>query len=215
MTARGLYLAAAPMLFATGLHAERDAGSSHNLLIKAPLSDDWFPISRSILATRNDLDQAFLGFTGGALGYQRSDAWNIRFGYRHAWFRPPHDWLEEDRLFLEAYYAGELDSFRLTSRSRFEYRLFDYRKDYVRFRNEFVLERMRPIADSGLRTYPEEEFLYGTRNQRFEANWLGLGLAWRPRAKIKLKPGYRWNYFRVGGEWRSRDVLVTGVNVFF
>ena len=32
---------------------------------------------------------------------------------------------------------------------------------------------------------------------------------------IKLKVGYRWNRFRVGDDWRDRDTLVTGINLFF
>lgn len=215
LTWKDFCLAVCLILPATDLRAERDAGSSHNLLLKAQMNDDWFFISRSNLATRDDFGQLFLGFTGGGLGYQLTDDWSIRFGYRHVWFRPQSDWLEEDRLFLEAYYANSFEDLRLTSRSRFEYRLFDYREDYLRFRNEFVLESTTPFGDTGFHPYLEEEFFYNTRDNEFEANWLGAGLAWRPRDGLKLKLGYRWNYFRVGDEWRSRDVLVTGINLFF
>jgi hypothetical protein len=34
--------------------AERDSGASLNLLLQAPISDNWFLISRSNLASRND-----------------------------------------------------------------------------------------------------------------------------------------------------------------
>ena len=86
---------------ATELRAERDSGGSHNLLLKAPINEDWFLISRSNLASRDDFSRLFLGFTGGGLGYQLTDTWSIRFGYRHVWFRPQSDWLEEDRLHEE------------------------------------------------------------------------------------------------------------------
>ena len=215
MGAKSSWVAVCLLLLAAELRAERDSGGSHNLLLKAPINDDWFLISRSNLASRDDFSRLFLGFTGGGLGYQLTDTWSIRFGYRHVWFRPQSDWLEEDRLFLEAFYADNFPDFRLTSRSRFEYRLFDYREDYLRFRNEFVLESTAPLGDTDVRPYLEEEFFYNTRNNEFEANWLGAGLAWRPRDGLKLKLGYRWNYFRVGDEWRSRDVLVTGGNLFF
>jgi hypothetical protein len=202
-------------LSATSVEADRDSGASYNLLLKAPINDDWFVISRSNLASRNDFDEHFLAFTGAALGYQVSDAWSIRLGYRQAWFRVQDDWLEEQRPFLEAYYAERFEHARLTSRSRFEYRIFDYRQDYWRFRNEFTLEGNSPLGSTPLRPYLEEELFYDTNNARFEANWLGAGLAWRPRKGVKLKLGYRWNHFRVGNSWRDRDVLVTGVNIFF
>ena len=215
MIGKSSLIAVCLIVLATDLRAERDTGGSHNLLLKAPINEDWFLISRSNLATRDDFSQLFLGFAGGGLGYQLTDIWSIRLGYRHVWFRPQSDWLEEDRLFLEAYYADSFEEFRLTSRSRFEYRFLDYREDYLRFRNEFVIESATPLGDTDFRPYLEEEFFYNVRDNELEANWLGAGLAWRPSDGLKLKLGYRWNYFRVGDEWRSRDVLVTGVNLFF
>lgn len=195
--------------------AERDSGASHNLLLKAPLADDWFVISRTNIASRDDFDDRFLGFTGAGLGYQWSPAWSLRGGYRHVWFRPQDDWLEENRLYAEAFYAERFDRARFTSRSRFEFRFFDYREDDIRFRNEFVVESNSALPGTELRLYAEEEFFYSTNDNRFEANWLGAGLAWRPADGVKLKVGYRWNRFRVGNDWRDRDVLVTGINLFF
>ena len=200
---------------ASGVRAERDSGASHNLLLKAPIAGDWFVISRSNLASRNDFDDRFLGFTGAGLGYQLTPAWSARAGYRHVWFRPQDRWLEEDRLYAELYFADRVGPGRLSSRSRLEFREFDYRDDDVRFRNEFVFEAAGSIAGTGLRPYIEEEFFYSTNNDRFEANWLGAGLAWRPADGVKLKIGYRWNRFRAGEKWRDRDVLVTGINVLF
>jgi opacity protein-like surface antigen len=199
----------------SGACAERDAGASHNLLLKAPLTEDWFVISRSNIASRNDFDDRFLGFTGAGIGYQFSPAWSLRGGYRHVWFKPQDEWLEEDRLYAEAYYADRWADVRFTSRSRFEFRFFDYRENDIRFRNEFTVEATKPVVFESFYPYLEEEFFYGLDASRIEANWLGGGLSWRPRKGVKLKIGYRWNRFRVGEKWRHRDVLVTGVNLFF
>lgn len=195
--------------------ADTDWGASHNLLLKVPLDDDWFILSRSNLASRDDFDDNFLGFTGAALGYQINENWSLRAGYRHVWFRPQSDWLEEDRLFLEAYFADRFGGYRVTNRSRAEFRYFDYREDDVRLRNEITIEAPWELGSPSLRPYLEEEFFYGLRDERFEANWLGAGIAWRPADGIKLKLGYRRNRFRAGDEWRDRNVVVTGINLFF
>ena len=202
-------------LWAPVAEADRDSGASHNLLIKMPIGEDWFLISRSNLAYRNDFDDLFLGFTGFGLGFQWTDEWSLRTGYRHVWFKPQDEWLEEDRLYIEAFYANRFERARFTSRTRFEFRFFDHRENDVRFRNEFVIESNKPIPGTSLRPYAEEEFFYSIKEDRFEANWLGAGLAWRPASGVKLKVGYRWNRFRVGDDWRDRDTLVTGVNLFF
>lgn len=215
MIGKRLTLALVLLLATSLLRAERDAGASYNLLLKGSINDDWFVISRSNIASRNDFDDHFLGYTGAGLGYQLSDLWSIRLGYRHVWFRPRDEWLEEDRPYLEAYFAKRFEDFRFTSRSRLELRLFDHRDNYARFRNEFTLEAAKPLGSTALRPYLEEEFFYNTKDGQFEANWLGAGLAWRPAKGVKLKLGYRWNHFRVGNEWQDRDVLVTGLNLFF
>lgn len=194
--------------------APTDSGSSLNLLVKVDLDDDWFLISRSNLASRNDHDEWFFGYTGAALGYQLSDRWSIRAGYRHAWIRLD-DWLDEDRPFVETYFADTVEGFRVTNRSRIEFRFFDYREDDIRLRNEITLEAPWLLDSRGLRPYLEDEVFFGTNAGEFEANWLGGGLTWRPEKGVKLKAGYRWNRFRVADEWRDRNVFVLGLNMFF
>ena len=203
------------LLWGSPLSADSDSGASYNLLLKAGLSGEWFVISRSNLASRDDFSDHFFRYTGAGLGYQLSDPWSFRAGYRRAWIQLQGDWLPEDRFYLEGYYASNLDRYRLTNRARIERRTFDYRDDDVRLRNETVVEGPAGLLGERLKPYLEEEFFYSTKARRFEANWLGGGLAWRPGKGVKLKAGYRWNRFRVGDEWRNRHVLVTGLNLFF
>jgi len=195
--------------------AEQDAGGSYNLLLKAPLAGDWFVISRSNLASRNDFEDAFLAYTGASLGYQVSPQWSLRLGYRRAWFRFTEDWQPENRGMLEVYFADRFNGFRVTNRFRVELRWFDWRDDDIRLRNEITVEAPWALTPLKLKPYLEEEAFYSTNAGQFEANWLGAGLAWRPVDGVKLKLGYRWNRFRAGDDWSNRNVLVTGVNVFF
>lgn len=197
------------------VHAQTDWGASHNLLLKARIDDDWFIISRSNLASRDDFGEQFLAYTGGGLGYQLDARWSLRAGYRRAWIRPQGTWLEEDRWYLEAYFADRWRDIRLTNRSRIEFRVFDYRSDDVRLRNEITAEAPWALTALRLRPYLEDELFYSTQDGRFEANWLGVGLSWGIADGIKLKLGYRWNHFRVGDAWNDRNVIVTGVNLFF
>ncbi|WP_201221089.1 DUF2490 domain-containing protein [Halochromatium roseum] len=197
------------------LMAEQDAGASYNLLLKASLSDDWFLISRSNLASRNNFEDNFLAYTGLGIGYQLTPSFSLRLGYRRAWFRFTDDWQPENRGYLEGYFAERLGGFRLTNRARIELRRFDWRSDDVRLRNEITLEAPWELTPLRLTPYLEEELFYSTRNEWIEANWLGGGLAWRPAKGVKLKLGYRWNRFRSGDDWSNRNILVTGINVFF
>ena len=195
--------------------AMQDAGGSYNLLVKASISDRWFLISRSNLASRNNFGDAFLAYTGGGLGYQLDPRFSVRVGYRRAWFRFTDDWQPEDRGYLEGYFADRLNGFRITNRARVELRFIDSRDDDERLRNEITLEEPWDLTTLKLTPYHEEEVFYSLGDGRLEENWLGAGLAWRPADGVKLKIGYRWNRFRVGDDWRDRDTLVTGINLFF
>jgi hypothetical protein len=212
-SARLLLLAA--VLVATPVRAEQDAGGSWNLLLKAPLAGDWFVISRSNAASRDNFGDTFLAYTGASLGYQLTPQWSVRLGYRRAWFRFTDEWQPEDRAMLEGYFADRFNGFRVTNRLRAELRWFDWRDDDVRLRNEITVEAPWTLTPLRLKPYLEEEAFYSTNAGRFEANWLGAGLAWRPVEGVKLKLGYRWNRFRAGDDWANRNVLVTGVNIFF
>jgi opacity protein-like surface antigen len=209
----GLVVAAA--LLAAPAQAAQDAGGSYNLLLKARLNDDWFLISRSNLASRNNFGDAFLAYTGAGIGWQLTPAISLRAGYRRAWFRFTDEWQPENRPYVEAYLADRVNGFRLSNRFRVEFRYFDWRDDDVRLRNEIVVEAPWSLTPLQLKPYLEEEVFYSTRADRFEANWLGAGLAWRPVKGVKLKLGYRWNRFRTGDDWANRNVLVTGINLFF
>ena len=84
-----------------------DAGASYNLLLKHKLTEEWFLISRSNLASRQHYDDNFFGYTGLGLGYNLNENWSLRVGYRHAWIRPGDGWLEENRPYVETYYMGD------------------------------------------------------------------------------------------------------------
>lgn len=193
----------------------QDAGGSHNLLLKASISDDWFVISRSNLATRNNFGDEFRAYIGASLGYQITPRLSLRLGYRRARFRFGEDWQPENRAMLEGYFADRINGFRFTNRLRAEGRYFDWRDDDIRLRNEITVEAPWKPTSLALQPYLEQEIFYSTNAGRFEANWLGGGLAWRPAQGVKLKLGYRWNRFRAGDNWANRNVLVTGINLFF
>lgn len=195
--------------------AAQDAGGSYNLLLKVSISDDWFVISRSNLATRNNFRVEFLAYTGASLGYQITPHLSPRFDYRRTWFRFGENWQPENHSMLEDYFADRIGGFRLSNRLRAELRYFSWRDDDTRLRNEITVEAPWNLTPLAFRPYLEEEAFYSTSRGRFEANWLGGGLAWRSANGVKLKLDYRWNRFRAGDSWANRNVLVTGIKLYF
>ena len=197
------------------VQAEDDWGSSYNLLVKKAINQDWFLLSRSNLATRNDNEQLFLGYTGASLGCQINKEWSVRAGYRIARFRISDNWRTERRPMIEAYYADMHHGWRLSSRSRIEYRLPNWRDNDVRLRQEFTATAPLKLTQLEMRPFAENEIFYSTRNKWVEANWTTVGLSFFPIDNAKVKAGYRHNRIRIQGDFITRHTLVLGVNFFF
>ena len=203
------------VLFMPDVQAEDDWGSSYNLLVRKVINKEWFLLSRSNLATRRDNEQLFLGYTGVSLGYQINKEWSVRAGYRVARFRIDDNWRTETRPMVEAYYGNMHDGWRLTSRSRIEYRQPDWRENDVRLRQEFTATAPFKLTLLEMQPFIENEIFYSTRNDWVEANWTTAGLSFFPIDNTKVKTGYRHNRVRVQGDFITRHTLVIGVNIFF
>lgn len=211
-----IFLILLPIVFIVlDVNAEDDWGSSHNLLLKKTINEDWFLISRSNLATRDDNEELFLGYTGVSLGYQINKTWSARVGYRLARFRIGDDWRTERRPIVEAYYGNIHHGWRITSRSRIEFRQPVWRENDVRLRQEFTATAPLKLTPLELRPFVENEIFYSTRNDWVEANWATVGLSFFPIKNTKVKVGYRHNRLRIQGDFITRHTLVTGVNIFF
>jgi hypothetical protein len=61
----------------------------------------------------------------------------------------------------------------------------------------------------------EEEFFIGKNSGRFEQNWLTVGLQWETTDELRLKAGYRGIALYRGGAWENRNMLVTGIHLYF
>ena len=210
-----LFLTFLLILCLPSAQSEDDWGSSYNLLVKKKINQEWFLLSRSNLATRDDNEQVFLGYTGASLGYQINKPWSIRAGYRVAQFRIGDDWRTERRPLLEAYYAKRHHGWRLSSRSRIEFRQPDWRENDVRLRQEFTATAPVKLTQLDMQPFIENEIFYSTRNDWVEANWATAGLSFFPIDNVKVKAGYRHNHIRIQGDFITRHTLVVGANFFF
>ena len=192
-----------------------DWGTSTNVLFKKNLKHHWFLLSRSNLATRNDNEQIFLGYTGVSLGYQITNQVSSRVGYRIARFRIGEHWQTERRPMTELYVTRWVHGWRFTSRSRAELRQPDWKEDDVRLRQEFTFTAPWRLTRLGLQPFAEEELFYSTDKDQFEAYWATVGLSFKPKKGVKFKTAYRYNRVRIQGVLQTRHVLVTGFNFFF
>ena len=161
--------------------AQDDYGSSHNLLLKKNISDDWFILSRSNIAFRRENEQLFLGYTGASLGYQFNQQWSGRLGF---FVRPTSEsatnggknnarcWkptMPKCSMVFASLFSAAPSSASVTGVS-----------DDIRLRQEFSLTAPWKFTPLKLKPYLSNETFYSTRNDWIEANWLDLGLSFFP-----------------------------------
>jgi len=63
--------------------------------------------------------------------------------------------------------------------------------------------------------YIEEEFFYSFNDEQINVNWLSGGLRYKINKNTIVKVGYRWQTQKRSGVWIDRNVLVTGLLLFF
>ena len=101
----------------------------------------------------------------------------------------------------------------LGHRTRSEFRFFDHKDEYTRLRQEFTSPLLE-VHPAQAATYIEEEVFYYLKKIGSKPTGLEVALlsSW-DGAKFKL--GYRLNKYRIGGDFRTRHTIVSGLNLFF
>ena len=190
-----------------------DTGTSHNLFILDRLDDKWFFVGRANLVTRDGTADTFFGYVDANARYSIDKNWAIEAGYRQAYLELPSGTRTEYRPMFALYWRHLGDNWKFSNRNRLELRYFEGNaKDRVRYRNESVLTSKHTITSLELTPFIEEEFFYDLTDSELNINWLTAGVSKFWTKNFKWKLGYRLQSQKFGGEWQTRNVLVTGIS---
>ena len=96
-----------------------------------------------------------------------------------------------------------------------EFRIFEKAEDDIRYRSEYRWILPYELTRFKFKPYLEEEFFYSVNAEAINENWVSAGFRYRLNLNTILKLGYRWQARKSRGEWQDRNVLVTGVLLFF
>ncbi len=193
-----------------------DWGNSNNFFLKKKIDDRWSFVTRSLVVSRDDMSDVFFGIVDGGLRYAWFDSFSTDIVYRGAWFETNSGWAYENRPLVNLNVNDQWQGYKLSHRSRFEFRIFnDQRKDDIRYRSEFRIITPYQITKYNFTPYIEEEFFYSFNEEQINMNWLSGGLRYKVNKNTILKVGYRWQTQKLSGTWNDRNVLVTGLLLFF
>ena len=192
-----------------------ETGTSNNLFYLKKLENDTFLASRSNLATRDGFSDLFFGYVDLTYGRKLNEQWSIDAGYRHARLELPGRWRDEYRPLINLRYGVQGENWKGWNRNRIEFRYFDDDSDdRIRYRNETLIVSRSRFTRLEFSPYLSQEFFYEFTDDKYNENWLTVGMEKSLTGRKKLKLGYRWQARKVQGDWTSRHLLVTGLSIF-
>lgn len=155
-------------------------------------------------------------YDGGML-YSMSKHLILGGGYRHVLSLQTRKWKAENEPYVSATFSGDLTGFKLDSRSRMEYRHFDYKPDSWRYRNKFTAKFPWKFTALEIQPYISDEIFYvfgGTC--QFSQNRIYSGLTMNITKNVKAELYYLLDSSKNSkGKWIDSNVLGTKLRIAF
>lgn len=125
------------------------------------------------------------------------------------------EWKRESRPHLNVTLKWMLFDWRVSSRSRFEYRDRTNREDVWRYRNKFTVKFPFELTRLKLMPYAADEIFITLNDDNVDKNRVYFGFVWPLGKGLDLDIYYMWQASRSGDEWEDVEVLGTGLKFGF
>ena len=172
------------------------------------------------------LEEEFrLGDNGGNLYYQHSDlgftysgvaSWlDLGINYRHIFEKSSGKWYEENRPHLNANLKIKAKDWKLSNRSRFEYRNKERGDDYWRYRNKVTVKFPWKFTSAKIQPYFADEFFVDFDKEELNRNRIYAGFTFKITKNIKGDIFHLFQRSKSGGKWKNTNVLGTKIKLSF
>lgn len=151
------------------------------------------------------------------LVYNLNKYWNIGGGYRHVYELSKGKFKLENEPYVIAAVSLTKKAFTLDSRSRLEYRHFDYQADSWRYRNKFTLKFPWKFTKMQIQPYAADEVFIklGSGIGQFNQNRVSYGFNMNLTANLKAEIYYMLVSAKSSGTWKDTNVLGTKLKLSF
>jgi hypothetical protein len=172
-------------------------------------------------------DEEFrFGDDGGNFYYQHTDVglvyknvtdWmDLGINYRQVNEKDSSDvWRQENRPHLNVTLKGKIQDIDFSSRSRFEFRNLEKKKDVWRYRNKVTCKLPLELTAVKLKPYVADEVFVDFDQKGLNRNRLSAGFSVKLAKQIKGVIYYLWQASRSNGEWQDIHVLGTQLKFTF
>jgi len=138
-------------------------------------------------------------------------------GYRRIYELRKGKFEPENEPYITATLYGAIRGLALESRSRMEYRNFNYKPDSWRYRNKFSIKLPWKFSRFELQPYFADEIFvsFASGTNQFNQNRLSSGILFKLTSSIKAEIYYMLNSIKNSGKWTDANVLGTKFKITF
>jgi len=150
------------------------------------------------------------------VNYSLNKYFSFGGGYRHVLELKKGKFKPENEPYMMATVSDEFKGFKLDSRSRLEYRHFNYQTDSWRYRNKFTLKFPWKFTKLEIQPYLSDEIFVGIGViTQFNQNRLSPGIAFNIAKNWKAELYYMYESKKGTDIWTSINILGTKIKYSF
>lgn len=142
----------------------------------------------------------------------------LGLNYRQAWEKKSDGWLEEEKPHINGTISFKLADWKISNRSRIEYRHFNSQEDKWRFRNKTTAKAPVKWTAWEITPYLADEIFLEEGKDGIYRNRLYVGLGIGHLFKLEHLKGdvfYLWQATESSDDWISYNVFGTKLKVVF
>ncbi len=149
--------------------------------------------------------------------YNLNKYWYVGGGYRHVYELSKGKFKLENAPYVIVSVFLIKEAFMLDSRSRLEYRHFDYQADSWRYRNKFTIKFPWKLTGMGIQPFAAEEIFvrFGNGIGQLNQNRVSYGFNMNLTADLKTEIYYMLVSAKSSGTWKDTNVFGTKLKISF
>lgn len=177
------------------------------------ITKHWQVVFEEEFRFEDDAGRLYYQHSDLALVYKGLAEWiDLGFNYRQV-FKRKSQWKQENRPHLNVTLKRKLLDFKLSNRSRLEYRDREDKKDLWRYRNKVTVEFPIELTRFKLRPYLADEMFFDFYGEGYNKNRLYTGISLDLTPNLKGGIFYLWQSTKSAGGWE--DIHIIGSRLRF
>ena len=184
--------------------------------LSVKLADDWKIAAETEFRFGDDVSDFYYQHTDAGITYSGlADYIDIGLNYRYVLEESGSDWDYESRPHLNFTLKTKIEEFKISNRSRFEYRDKEKSSSSWRYRNKLTIKFPIKLTKLNIKPYIADEIFVDFDAEDLNRNRLYAGLGFNIYKNLNGDIYYLWQASKSSGKWKDTNVIGTKLKLAF